>query len=81
MPDGRDTDRVDAALRELAGAGRHVVLTADVGPAERYRRWLAVRRGDVRVVVGTRSAAFAPVAELGVVAVLVADPAVLAERL
>jgi primosomal protein N' (replication factor Y) len=35
----------------------------------RYRRWLAVRRGAVRVVVGTRSAAFAPVDRLGLLAV------------
>ena len=45
------------------------MLTADLGPAERYRRWLAVRRGAVRVVVGTRSAAFAPVAAPGLLAV------------
>ncbi|OLT23728.1 hypothetical protein BJF78_31870 [Pseudonocardia sp. CNS-139] len=52
-----------------ARAGRVVALTAELGPAERYRRWLAVRRGLVRVVVGTRSAAFAPVERLGLLAV------------
>ena len=52
----------------MAGpAWDHVCLTADLGPAERYRRWLAVRRGLVRVVAGTRAAMFAPVAELGLV--------------
>ena len=45
----------------------HVCLTADLGPAERYRRWLAVRRGLVQVVAGTRAAMFAPVADLGLV--------------
>src|SRR6266853_3086245 len=45
----------------------HVCLTADLGPAERYRRWLAVRRGLVQVVAGTRAAMFAPVAALGLV--------------
>jgi len=55
---------------ELRTEGTLVVaLTADLGPAERYRRWLAVRRGQVKVVVGTRSAAFAPVAEPGLLAV------------
>ena len=51
------------------GGGRqdHVCLTADLGPAERYRRWLAVRRGQVQVVAGTRAAMFAPVAGLGLV--------------
>jgi primosomal protein N' (replication factor Y) len=46
---------------------RHVALTAELGPAERYRRWLAVRRGTVQVVVGTRAAMFAPVRDLGLV--------------
>ncbi|WP_425544362.1 primosomal protein N' [Actinomadura alba] len=45
----------------------HVALTAELGPAERYRRWLAVLRGDVRAVVGTRAAMFAPVRDLGLV--------------
>jgi primosomal protein N' (replication factor Y) len=44
-------------------------LTADLGPAERYRRWLAVLRGSVRAVVGTRAAMFAPVTDLGLVVV------------
>ena len=65
LPDHRDVDRVDAALTALLGAGQHVALTAEPGPAERYRRWLRVRRGEVRAVVGTRAAMFAPVRDLG----------------
>ncbi len=65
VPDARDLDRVDAALTAVTQA--HVCLTADLGPAERYRRWLAVRRGLVPVVAGTRAAMFAPVAALGLV--------------
>ena len=68
LPDGRAAARADAALTELIGEGRHVMLTADAGPEERYRRWLAVSRGAVRAVVGTRAAMFAPVADLGLVA-------------
>src|SRR5580704_16254115 len=41
VPDARDLDRVDAALTDVA-PGIHVCLSADLGPAERYRRWLAV---------------------------------------
>jgi primosomal protein N' (replication factor Y) len=48
-------------------AARHVTLSADLGPAERYRRWLAVSRGEVTVAAGTRAAMFAPVANLGLV--------------
>ncbi len=69
VPDARDLALLDDALRAALGEGAHVALSADLGPAERYRRWLAVRRGTVRAVVGTRSAAFAPVADLGLVAV------------
>ncbi|MEV4439723.1 primosome assembly protein PriA, partial [Streptomyces sp. NPDC049577] len=69
VPDGRDAARVDAALTELLGQGLHVLLTAELGPEERYRRWLAVNRGAVRAVVGTRAAMFAPVRNLGLVAI------------
>jgi len=69
VPDGRDLDRVDAALRAALGTGRHVALSAGLGPAERYRRWLALRRDAVRAVVGTRAAMFAPVTDLGLVVV------------
>ncbi|WP_084265636.1 primosomal protein N' [Actinomadura macra] len=67
VADGRDVARVDAALEAELGEGRHVALTAELGPAERYRRWLAVLRGSARAVVGTRAAMFAPVADLGLV--------------
>ncbi|WP_119288617.1 primosomal protein N' [Streptomyces sp. YIM 130001] len=69
VPDGRTAGRVDGALTELLGTGRHALLTADAGPEKRYREWLAVRRGALRAVVGTRAAMFAPVQDLGLVAV------------
>jgi primosomal protein N' (replication factor Y) len=69
VPDHRDVARLDAALRDLLGERHHVVLTAGAGPARRYREFLAVSRGKRRIVVGTRAAAFAPVAELGLVAI------------
>jgi len=69
LPDRRDVDRVDAALAAVLGDGQHAVLTADLGPAARYRAFLAVRRGDVSVVVGTRAAAFAPVVDPGLLVV------------
>jgi primosomal protein N' (replication factor Y) len=68
VPDHRDVARVDAALGDALGKGQHVRLTADQGPQARYTAWLKVLRGHVRVVVGTRAAAFAPVRDLGLVA-------------
>ncbi|MEU8219945.1 primosomal protein N' [Micromonospora taraxaci] len=69
VPDARDLDRLDAALTAVLGEGRHVSLTAALGPARRYRAFLAARRGQVPVVIGTRAAMFAPVDRLGLVAV------------
>ncbi len=67
VPDARDLALVDSALGVVLGPGQHVALMASLGPAERYRRWLAAARGEVAVVAGTRSAMFAPVADLGLV--------------
>lgn len=69
VPDGKDVALADAEFGRLLGPGRHVALTADLGPAERYRRWLKLLRGQVSAVVGTRATMFAPVAELGLVAI------------
>jgi len=69
VPDAKDVARVDAALTAVLGKGRHVTLTAQPGPARRYRDFLAVSRGARRVVVGTRAAAFAPVHDLGLVVI------------
>ncbi len=65
VPDARDLARVGAALAEREAG--HVTLTADLGPAERYRRWLAALRGEALIVAGTRAATFAPVRDLGLV--------------
>ncbi|MGL5817871.1 MAG: primosome assembly protein PriA [Phycicoccus sp.] len=68
VPDGRDVRRLEAALAEVLGPGRHTRLTADQGPQARYTAYLKALRGHVDVVVGTRAAAFAPVHRLGLVA-------------
>jgi primosomal protein N' (replication factor Y) (superfamily II helicase) len=65
VPDTRDLARVDEALLQFGSW--HVTLTADLGPAERYRRWLTALRGAAPIVAGTRAAMFAPVRDLGLV--------------
>jgi primosomal protein N' (replication factor Y) (superfamily II helicase) len=67
VPDRRDLDTLHAALAALPGEIPHSCLSAELGPAERYRRWLAGLRGTATVVAGTRSAMFAPVHNLGLV--------------
>lgn len=61
VPDQRDVDRLTEALRRFLSAAQITELTASVGPAARYRRYLSVLAGQGRVVVGTRSAATVPV--------------------
>ncbi len=68
VPDARDLARLDAALARQLGAGAHVLLSAAQGPQARYTAWLKILRGHVKCVAGTRAAAFAPVADLGLVA-------------
>lgn len=65
LPDHADLDRVAQALEAALGPDRHVRLTADQGPERRYRDWLRVLRGHVDVVIGSRSAAYAPVRRPG----------------
>lgn len=69
LPDQRDVDLLYPAAVDHVHPARVVALSAGLGPAERYRRWLAVLRGDARLVIGTRSSVFAPVADLGLVLV------------
>ncbi|MEU9808260.1 primosomal protein N' [Mycobacterium sp. NPDC050853] len=69
VPDQRDIDALAAECVEHIGPQRVIALSAELGPAERYRRWLAILRGDATVVIGTRAAVFAPVANLGLVMV------------
>lgn len=69
VADARDLARLEGALSRTVSAGQFVTLSADLGPSERYRRFLTIRRGQVRVVAGTRAAAFAPVIDLALLAI------------
>jgi primosomal protein N' (replication factor Y) len=45
VPDGKDVARVDARSTAVLGAASTSSLTADAGPARRYRDFLAVAAG------------------------------------
>jgi primosomal protein N' (replication factor Y) (superfamily II helicase) len=54
----------------VAAFGDEVALLhSQLTPDERAEQWHRIRRGEARIVVGTRSAVFAPVVELGLVIV------------
>lgn len=67
-PDARQLQRLEAACTNRFGVGSFAVLSAEAGPSARYRSFLAVARGQVRLVLGTRAAVYAPVSELGLIA-------------
>ena len=69
VPDQRDVDALWAAATARIEESAVVALAAGLGPSARYRRWLSVLRGRARLVIGTRSAVFAPVHRLGLVIV------------
>ncbi|CQD12657.1 primosome assembly protein PriA [Mycobacterium lentiflavum] len=69
VPDQRDLDALWLAATARIGEDSVVALSAGLGPAARYRRWLAALRGQARLVIGTRSAVFAPLNDLGLVMV------------
>lgn len=69
VPDQRDIDALTPAATVLIDESAVVALAAGLGPSARYRRWLSVLRGQARLVIGTRSAVFAPVDKLGLVIV------------
>ncbi len=62
---------VPALVREVAARfGRRVaIFHSALASAERHQEWERVRRGEARVVVGPRSALFAPIRDLGLVVV------------
>ncbi len=69
VPDQRDLDTLCEAATTRIDEHSVVALSAGLGPAARYRRWLAALRGSARLVIGTRSAVFAPMSDLGLVMV------------
>jgi primosomal protein N' (replication factor Y) len=69
VPDQRDLDALQRAATARIDESGVVALSAGLGPAARYRRWLAALRGQARMVIGTRSAVFAPLSDLGLVMV------------
>ena len=58
-----------AALFRSAFGDRVAIQHSGLSDGERHDQWQRIRRGDVDVVVGTRSAVFAPVKSLGLVIV------------
>jgi primosomal protein N' (replication factor Y) len=61
--------RLRSRLEAIAPGHRCVVWHSHLGEGERLDGWLALASGEVRVVVGARSAVFAPVRDLRLIVV------------
>ena len=69
VPDQRDLDRLCAVLDDLLGEHAYARLTGEDGHTPRYRAHLRLLTGRCRIAVGTRSAIWAPVPDLGLIVV------------
>jgi primosomal protein N' (replication factor Y) len=58
-----------AALLDQAFGRRVALLHSALTPEERSEQWRRIHRGEAQIVVGTRSAIFAPVPNLGLILV------------
>ena len=67
VPEAAPVPATAAALAEVFGP--QVAMLLGGSPRLRYRLWLSIQRGEHDVVVGTRPAVFAPISDLGLIAV------------
>lgn len=66
VPDHRELAVLQSTLTR-AGIAEVSVLSADQSPELRWQAWLRGLLGHTRITIGTRAAAFAPVADLGLI--------------
>lgn len=62
LPDSQEVGRLSQELLELNLS--HVIIDSKLPKSEQYRNFLRARLGEVDIVIGTRSAIFAPVSKL-----------------
>jgi len=70
VPDYRDLELLARALDSLGSANQYLQLHAGLSAATRYTNYLRILRDEVRIVIGTRNSAFAPVPNLATIVLL-----------
>lgn len=68
VPNERELNHAHRVFTEAFGKRTIATLHAGMGPSARYRNYLAGARGIARILIGTRAAAFAPLPDLGLIA-------------
>ena len=79
VPDIFRSKSILEAMRSRFGQ-RVCLLTGRLQPEERYREWMRMKSGMAKIVIGTRSAVFAPVADLGLIIVDEEDDSLYKEK-
>ena len=69
VPEIALTPQLVGRLEKRFAAEQIAVLHSGIGAAMRYDQWRRIGRGDARIVVGARSAVFAPVRDLRLIIV------------
>ena len=69
VPDYRDQDQLQAALAVLVAADDVVRVDARQSNPDRYRGFLTLLEATPRIIVGNRSAVYAPAHELGLIVI------------
>jgi primosomal protein N' (replication factor Y) len=70
LPDSKEVERFLKRLHLVVPEDEIGIFGSDQKPSERYANFLNVLRGDIRIAVGTRSAVFAPIQDLGLVVIV-----------
>ena len=69
VPDISLTGQITERFLGNFGQNSVAILHSKLSAGERYDQWKKIRDGKVRIVIGARSAAFAPVEKLGLIVV------------
>ncbi|GAB1475706.1 hypothetical protein MASR2M70_05380 [Bacillota bacterium] len=67
VPEISLTTQTIRRFQERFGSGQLAVLHSKLTKGERYDQWMRIKRGEAKVVIGARSAIFAPLENIGVI--------------
>ncbi|HOD35284.1 MAG TPA: primosomal protein N' [Syntrophales bacterium] len=69
VPEIALTPQLQSRLMRRFGDGEIAVLHSGISPGARYDQWRRIQRGDLKIILGARSAIFAPARDLKLIVV------------